>query len=1128
MCGSTLDFQHAGDEFATGPFGNLAATVLERRRSSRAPIGTEADWCTTQAAVAGATSRGRLFPSLVGPIRSTEGAVQTIAWHRLPDVFGISLDGNWRGPFSAQVQVGSASVAPTSANRSCPIEMADLLRGAYVLATDAWTELVEGRLGVEGDLVAGTIYAPGIAVWLLPGNWARCVDDATCDARDAPAREAAATRFLARTLGGLFQSLEPRLPHGPGLDSLRALGDDWRRNLTHRTGPGNWVVASLRQLLQQLNVAPTSAVTTEIHRPPHEYVTTGDYRKLDDHWLFHPRLGVKRYAIVPMHKVGGRVPAPGDINRELAKRGDLRILDARMTKNKDGVLFVLSASSGDPTAITNLLVSDMLVPAVATATPAPSAIRNMGQRLDWVRLIEDDRGVCCTWKARTEPDARFHLWWSDAPLEFDSWEALEASSAKTQVLDAGQRQFVIEVDSPQIIYAALGIERQGERSAVKRADASCRARPPRATAAPVAAPPSTAAISVAAPPAASAAREDSPPRNCPGCRAEVPSGRKFCPKCGGAMTSRESIREDDVTSTTGAGDAGRTAPEQVRLLEREGQVVRSLVRIAGGEQELLACPAASEVARFWEAMSAAPTANLAGLPRLEARESRDSGRQLFFDAQGVAAPTWNDYSAQIADHDRLWASLTTITRQSLLALQELHSRGWSYGRMFPEHLRVMTDSATVRLAWPIAPLELGRPAAVVHCPTGYVCPEYGQLDEPVAPHWDLYSLGVTLFWGLAKMAPPESLSNATLPELNPRVYVPDLPAGWGGLFARLLSKRKERRFAKVDAALAALDHLTEAGAPVTSVRVAAGLHVGATKVLLNPRNQDRWVCSGPAGNIESATRQPFEAYDAAESYTTQCVDLSLPVAAAVADGVSTVDCGEFASASICRTIDEFGRQELETVTSPGDALVALADRTNRRLGVAVQEEVARDPARSRWLAPYGIPSSTLAALMFAAGKTAVVGVGDSRAYLLRNGLLEQLTVDGDQLTEYLRQGLDLSESLQRDDFKEIVGWIGRFEIAEGELRADRPIDVSRLPGFWHFEFTPQVGDVLLVCTDGLSDFVDGGRIDLTDVLTRFTPEEAARALVDAANACGGLDNIGLLVVHASGGTADAGVSPGAP
>jgi protein phosphatase len=159
--------------------------------------------------------------------------------------------------------------------------------------------------------------------------------------------------------------------------------------------------------------------------------------------------------------------------------------------------------------------------------------------------------------------------------------------------------------------------------------------------------------------------------------------------------------------------------------------------------------------------------------------------------------------------------------------------------------------------------------------------------------------------------------------------------------------------------------------------------------------------------------------------------------------------------------------------------------------------------------------TTLCAMALVGGdgddeRLAVVNVGDSRAYQLRDGDLEQLTIDHSLVQMMVREGKLRPEDAANHPQRNIV------------LRAlgiDADVEVD------HWELDAVVGDRYLICSDGLFNEVPHGRMAAT-LRAYAEPAEAAKVLVGLANAAGGRDNITCVVVDVVRDTADAAAGPG--
>ena len=143
----------------------------------------------------------------------------------------------------------------------------------------------------------------------------------------------------------------------------------------------------------------------------------------------------------------------------------------------------------------------------------------------------------------------------------------------------------------------------------------------------------------------------------------------------------------------------------------------------------------------------------------------------------------------------------------------------------------------------------------------------------------------------------------------------------------------------------------------------------------------------------------------------------------------------------------------------------------------------------------GMGTTLTAADLSTSGSVAIGHVGDSRAYLLRDGALEQLTTDHSVVAEYLRAG-----SIQPED----VATHPQRSMLTRALGLDPDIEVDLI------EIQVEDGDRLVLCSDGLTSMVPDERIAM--ILSVGTAEEAVWMLIEAANQAGGHDNISVAVV----------------
>lgn len=139
-------------------------------------------------------------------------------------------------------------------------------------------------------------------------------------------------------------------------------------------------------------------------------------------------------------------------------------------------------------------------------------------------------------------------------------------------------------------------------------------------------------------------------------------------------------------------------------------------------------------------------------------------------------------------------------------------------------------------------------------------------------------------------------------------------------------------------------------------------------------------------------------------------------------------------------------------------------------------------------------------------------VGDSRIYLMRGGLIQQLTVDHTWVQEAIDRGV-LTPEMAREHPN--VHVIRRYLGSPTPPEPDFRLKLFNDQGDEHAEnnqgFQLLPGDTLLLCSDGLTDLVWNDEI-LEIVRSKANSKEAARALIELANSRGGHDNITVILV----------------
>ena len=200
----------------------------------------------------------------------------------------------------------------------------------------------------------------------------------------------------------------------------------------------------------------------------------------------------------------------------------------------------------------------------------------------------------------------------------------------------------------------------------------------------------------------------------------------------------------------------------------------------------------------------------------------------------------------------------------------------------------------------------------------------------------------------------------------------------------------------------------------------------------------------------------------------------------VADGMGGAQAGEVASRIAIEAFEE-------GLSESGSLEEQLADRVreaNRQIYERSRAEHGREGM-----------GTTLTAAYLDDAHLAIAHVGDSRAYLFRDGKLTRLTQDHSLVDELVRQGKITEEQAAEHPQRSII---------TRALGPEADVDVDT------FTYPVRAGDVLLLCSDGLTSMVSEDRV--TEVLASSqTLEKAGARLIDEANEAGGRDNITVVL-----------------
>jgi len=217
----------------------------------------------------------------------------------------------------------------------------------------------------------------------------------------------------------------------------------------------------------------------------------------------------------------------------------------------------------------------------------------------------------------------------------------------------------------------------------------------------------------------------------------------------------------------------------------------------------------------------------------------------------------------------------------------------------------------------------------------------------------------------------------------------------------------------------------------------------------------------------------------------------------VADGMGGEEGGEVASRLAIKTLVELVIQTPDWLMRLDDELAEkLIRRTKdryRKVDAAIRGEAQSNPSLARM-------GTTLTVAVSLGADLFVIHVGDSRAYLLRNGQLRQLTRDQTVVQALLDAGVLTRQEAATHKMRHVLTQ------ALGQQAGQLKIEVQRLK--------LEDGDCLLLCTDGLTEMVPDPEISAV-LNNSGKAHEHCQALLDKALDAGGKDNVTVVVAHYS-------------
>ncbi len=210
---------------------------------------------------------------------------------------------------------------------------------------------------------------------------------------------------------------------------------------------------------------------------------------------------------------------------------------------------------------------------------------------------------------------------------------------------------------------------------------------------------------------------------------------------------------------------------------------------------------------------------------------------------------------------------------------------------------------------------------------------------------------------------------------------------------------------------------------------------------------------------------------------------TLPPLLVLADGMGGHAGGELASQLVVGTVLKT-YSSLKSIRSPAGTLkkIILAAHTAIRETAAQQVDLAE-------------MGSTIVLALLGGDQVSIANVGDSRAYLIREGNIEQLSRDQSVVAELVRRGIITAEQSLTHPYR------NRLTMSISAMRTKLEILTSKVQ--------PQPGDCILLCSDGLWGVVP--EAEVCTIAYKNNPQKATRTLVNRANSLGGPDNISVII-----------------
>ncbi len=517
-----------------------------------------------------------------------------------------------------------------------------------------------------------------------------------------------------------------------------------------------------------------------------------------------------------------------------------------------------------------------------------------------------------------------------------------------------------------------------------------------------------------------------------------------------------------------------------------------------------------------DAPPAGPNINLPTPTRSVSKDDAASGREEFIGVEPMSSSL--TLRVGVGENRCVSALLEETLRVARLlnvVMTDLHDSGHVWLEFDPQAIEVRESLVRVtNLDWRLFPI--GRcPSHLARISPQYSPPEVCRFhDDWIGPTTDVYHLALFVYYRLAGLWPGGFAGRGLeafgfeVPPL--RVFRPDVPVGLWPVLRRALAINVTQRHASTSELIEELERVA-ASTPTRRVSkdVASPLEttslltrrVSVDVPLLEPRSQMDlgWLTS--TGRAKSALGAVNQDQVVVVSETVRGREIQLMI---VADGVThaRVGTGEQASGLACEVLLASIRSQLESrIEDDEPEWAKVFDCACVAASEAIVREALSLPDRPIPLRDNDLMSTTALIGVLDGDELHLANVGDSRAYLVANGLAEQLTVDGDVASSQLALGTPPEQVQELGAAGKALRFcLGACREAEtGEL----VVNVERArPQISHWRLKP--GDTIVLCSDGLVEervFLEPE--DLATILDAgrdLTSQQLAEHLVAAADA----------------------------